>query len=124
MAVSDVIRELRRKSGMSQLEVAARAGLSRNTIARYERGAMQPTTMALINVARGLGCTIDELLELPGGGGEIRTVYVVMYNDACDSVWLDQDRANTERDRLHNPDKGRFVRVYPFCLNLPGNDRP
>ena len=48
------LREIRRRAGMNQAELAARMGVSRSAIAMWESGGSQPDRKALKRVADGL----------------------------------------------------------------------
>lgn len=56
------LRELRRKRGWSQVELAARSGVSQPTISEVERGTAT-TTATLDRLADALGCSIGELYD-------------------------------------------------------------
>src|SRR5258706_14233329 len=48
-------REIRRRAGLSQREIAARANTTPATIARIEKGRMEPTLDLLARIARAAG---------------------------------------------------------------------
>ena len=52
---SSLIDELRRRSGLSQAELARRAGLPRSVINTYVRGHREPGTQALLRLASAAG---------------------------------------------------------------------
>jgi len=52
----------RLKAGLSQEVLALEAGLERSYLSRLERGKNQPTLLALLKLAKGLGCDLGELL--------------------------------------------------------------
>lgn len=54
-----VCREIRRRAGISQRTLATQAGVTPATIARIERGRMEPTLDLLQRVARGAGVSFD-----------------------------------------------------------------
>lgn len=58
-----VCREIRRRSGMSQRTLAAKAGVTPATIARIEKGRMEPTFELLQRIARGAGMSADVSLS-------------------------------------------------------------
>lgn len=55
-------RTRRLKSGLSQEALALDTGIERSYISRLERGLSQPTLLALLKLAKGLGCESGELL--------------------------------------------------------------
>lgn len=56
------VRELRHDNGWSQVELAARAGLSYSSIQHYEAGKVLPQTDNMLALARTLGVPLSELL--------------------------------------------------------------
>src|SRR6478672_10367978 len=68
--MNDRFLALRRMTGLSQQELASRAGVSRSLVAAIEAGRNTPSVSAGIAVARALGVTAEELFEPDGGGAE------------------------------------------------------
>lgn len=68
------IRELRERSGMTQADLAAAAGVRRETIVFLEKGTYNPSLKLAHDVAKVLGSTIDELFIFDDDAGE----YVVL----------------------------------------------
>lgn len=62
-ALANRIKELRDGKGISQEELAHRAGLSRTGMGFLETGKRWPRLDTLIKVADGLNITLDELLK-------------------------------------------------------------
>ena len=58
----DILRQLRKKKGLSQRELAQRIGASENAYLRWENGLNYPGFFFIIELAQALGCTTDELL--------------------------------------------------------------
>jgi transcriptional regulator with XRE-family HTH domain len=66
MAVEKIgmrIKALREKRGLSQEELAGRAGLSRGYLARLETGRHEPTLTTLGKLAKALRVKIGALVE-------------------------------------------------------------
>ena len=57
------IAEMRKRAGLTQLELAAKMGVSGGAVAQWETNAAAPTASKLPKLAAILGCTIDELLK-------------------------------------------------------------
>ena len=57
------LREYRDKRGLTQHELARKAGLSRGYLARLEIGRQDPTLSTLEKLARALGVKISRLIE-------------------------------------------------------------
>jgi transcriptional regulator with XRE-family HTH domain len=53
--VGSAVRAARRRAGVSQVELAERAGTSQPSIARLEKGQVSPTVITLDRIARALG---------------------------------------------------------------------
>ena len=58
---------LRRQSGMSQKELAARMGISPSTVGMYEQGRREPDSTMLLKICAVLNTTTDYLLGLDDG---------------------------------------------------------
>lgn len=55
----EIVRTLRGQAGLSQRELAARAGTSQPAIARYERGVSTPSWETLERIAEACGQRIE-----------------------------------------------------------------
>ena len=62
MLLGENIREARRKSGLSQEEMAGEIGVSRQTISNWEKGINSPPTASLEKISQRLGISVQELL--------------------------------------------------------------
>lgn len=54
--------DIRRARGLTQAELGAAAGVSERVVAYYERDDAQPPGAMLVDLAKALGVTTDELL--------------------------------------------------------------
>lgn len=61
--LSEKIRELRRKNGLSQEELADKLNVSRQAVSKWETGAAVPTTETLVELANYFGVSLDYLLR-------------------------------------------------------------
>lgn len=70
-----MIRKIRSASGLSQAELARRAGMSRSVVNAYEHGARQPGVDALARIAAagGMQLALDQRRERvdPGRAGRL-----------------------------------------------------
>ncbi|MFE3557341.1 helix-turn-helix transcriptional regulator [Streptomyces sp. NPDC059193] len=57
-AIAFKVFELRRAAGLSQSELAARAGMKQGHVSRLESAKSTPTLPVLLRVAAGLGMTL------------------------------------------------------------------
>ncbi|MDO4851179.1 MAG: helix-turn-helix transcriptional regulator [Actinomycetota bacterium] len=62
MDLRDNISERRRAAGLTQEDVAARLGVSRQTVGKWESGRATPELEKLIALCDLLGCSLDELV--------------------------------------------------------------
>ncbi len=63
------VRELRKARGQSLSALAARIGLSRQALTAVEGGRATPSTAVALRLAQALGCTVEELFQLPADLG-------------------------------------------------------
>ncbi|MBE6215744.1 MAG: helix-turn-helix transcriptional regulator [Bacteroidales bacterium] len=61
--LGQTIRLKRENLGLTQNEVAERAGLDRNYIGMVERGERNPSYLSLIKIAKGLNLTVYQLIK-------------------------------------------------------------
>ena len=64
MVVGQRIKIARKNQGLTQKELAARAGTATGTIQQYELGKRQPRADQLRAIASALGVTVDYLLDV------------------------------------------------------------
>ena len=58
------LKEARSEAGLTQAELAARAGVSRKTINTVENGVFVPSTVLALALARALNCSVERLFFL------------------------------------------------------------
>ena len=58
------LKELHSEAGLTQAELAERAGVSRKTINTVENGVFVPSTLLALSLARALGTTVERLFYL------------------------------------------------------------
>ena len=61
------IRRLRNQSGMTQKELALKAGLTQANVSKIEKGLSHPTLDTLLKIANGLDKRLVIRLEEPQG---------------------------------------------------------
>ncbi|MGN0537910.1 MAG: helix-turn-helix domain-containing protein [Acutalibacteraceae bacterium] len=61
MQIGENIRELRIKKGLSQTELANQIGVGQSMIGHIERGAKIPSLIVALDLAKALGCTVEEM---------------------------------------------------------------
>lgn len=58
------IKEIRESKGLTQAQLAHKIDKDRESIARLERGAVNPTYLYLLEICVGLEITMEELMKL------------------------------------------------------------
>ena len=103
MTFSEKLTDLRRKSGMSQEQLADRLGVTRQSVSKWESGTAMPELVKLISLSELFGVTVDYLvkdwIEEPAAesGGE-------------DLSARQAERLEQKVDELTNYVKGRVYR--------------
>lgn len=64
------IRKLRKRRFMTLEQLAAKSGVGRVNINRYELGTVEPGLHNAIKIARALGCTAEDLIKDEIDGAE------------------------------------------------------
>ena len=75
MDIGAFIARLRTQAGLSQRELARRAGTSQPAIARLERGGTSPSVDTLERLARAAGFELRLELESPAAGDPVVDAY-------------------------------------------------
>ena len=116
MDIGKRIRELREERGLSQREVARRAGLTPSGVGFIELGqTQQPSAKTVVAIARALNVPVEELLAdapvpagkaeaRPGPGEELRRILEREFGDAYLLAELDDLRSKAAKDDLRSVD--------------------
>jgi len=64
------LREMRERAGITQEELAARVGVSRQTIISLERGKYNPSITLAYSLSKVFNMSIEELFLLDEGSNE------------------------------------------------------
>ncbi|QJW92951.1 helix-turn-helix domain-containing protein [Frigoriglobus tundricola] len=59
MRFAELLRELREKAGLTQQQLADRAGLPVTSLRNHEQGQRSPSWAAVVKLAKALGVTAD-----------------------------------------------------------------
>jgi molybdate-binding protein/DNA-binding XRE family transcriptional regulator len=68
MKLRPAIKRFRVQRGFTQQELARLTGLSRQSLNSIENGSSVPSTLIALQLARSLGCKVEDLFELSLGG--------------------------------------------------------
>lgn len=93
-----VLRELRKKQGMTQTELGARIGVTKSTVSMYESGTHEPDLATLRKIAEVLGVSLDVLLDRKQVAPE------------DDETWLIRERMRRDPDYRILFDAARHAR--------------
>ncbi len=69
-AIGGRIADIRKRRAMTQVELAARLGMGQSLLSRYERGMLRLHGALVVDVARALQVSTDEVLGLKDSRGE------------------------------------------------------
>lgn len=58
------LKEVRTAAGLTQADLAERAGVSRKTVNTVENGVFVPSTLLALRLARALGTKVEDLFWL------------------------------------------------------------
>lgn len=58
------ISKIRKRRGMTQLDLAAATGMEENAVGRIETGRTNPTVKTLLRIAKALEVPLTELVKL------------------------------------------------------------
>ena len=68
-AIGGRIADIRKAQAMTQVELAARLGMGQSLLSRYERGTLRLHGALVVDVARALQVSTDEVLGLKDSKG-------------------------------------------------------
>ena len=102
MDIADNIKRIRKERGLSQVELAERAGVSRGAIQGYESGKFTPKPPAALLIAGALECNVIDL-------------YGVQENEALNSALKELQRIE---EQINENEKDISERGYPRAAGL------
>jgi transcriptional regulator with XRE-family HTH domain len=68
MGITSIVREARRRAGLTQAALAARAGVPKSTVGRIESGARTPSVELVEHLVRAAGLELTVSLSEPDPG--------------------------------------------------------
>jgi transcriptional regulator with XRE-family HTH domain len=63
MLFKDLLRQLREKAGLTQEQLAQKAGIPLSSLRSHEQGQRQPSWQAVVKLSKALGVTTDTFSE-------------------------------------------------------------
>src|SRR5881227_3916528 len=67
-SASDLVREARRRAGMTQVQLAERAGTTQSVISAYEAGRRQPSLPVMLGLLAATGHSLEGSLVATAAG--------------------------------------------------------
>lgn len=120
LEIANRLVELRRARGLSQEELAAQLGVSRQAVSKWERAESSPDTDNLIALARLYGISLDGLLlnRETGGGAAAQAEYAApSAADEAEQVFAAADawdEAEESRRRARKAERRRRLLIFPY----------
>ncbi len=99
----NLIRLARRDSGLSQRELAKRAGTSQAAVAAYESGRRAPTLDTLARIIRAAGRDLRIRIELADDHDEWLARYEAALPPRVVKAWRERDRELLQQAREEDP---------------------
>lgn len=62
--LKDNIKELRKRNGLTQKDLAAKVGKTQQAVAKWEKGVAEPDLDTLVRIAQALNSTLPDLVRL------------------------------------------------------------
>lgn len=119
----NVIRRLRERAGLTQAELAERAGTSQPTVAAYESGRKSPSLQTLQRLADSAGLNLDVRFHPPLTRVDRRSIHLhgaIARRLAQDpEEILPKARRTLERMRERHPGAEALLREWDALLDRP-----
>jgi transcriptional regulator with XRE-family HTH domain len=109
------LRRLRARSGMTQEELARRAGISRVYLARLESGQQDPRVSIVVRLAQALDVSTDMLMNITPSKEDKRTMAPARqhFEDALEAILAVATREGRAHLDVKSGDLHRRVGGYP-----------
>ena len=69
------LESLRKNAGLTQQELSEAAEVSRKSINAIENGVYVPSTVLALKISNTLGCSVEDLFQLPESGNATGPVH-------------------------------------------------
>jgi CheY-like chemotaxis protein len=120
--VAHAIKEQRNALGISQEELAARAGLHRTYVSEVERGERNPSITSIEKLAQALEVSFTSLFDRPGGaqGGPREDLEILLVEDNPIDIELTKNAFKKAqiRNPLHVVNDGETALDFVFARGL------
>lgn len=109
--IANRLVDLRKKNNLSQEELAAKLGLSRQAVSKWERAEASPDTDNLICLAKIYGVSLDELLKTDASEEEIAQDVRTHQEDKSDDDNTDEEESSSAYAYASVGGKSKMVHV-------------
>lgn len=119
--IAERLIKLRKEKGLSQEELAAKLGLSRQAVSKWERAEASPDTDNLICLAKIYGVSLDQLLNTADSVEDIVNEQVKTEEVKKDRVHIGSDGIHVESkdgEEVHISGDGIFVKDKGDEINI------
>ena len=113
------LSQLRHDHGWTLQETARRTGVAFSTLSKIERHELSPTVTTLSKIARGMGMTLGQLLEVPPPAGGLARRSIARRTDGrstatgtCDNTILCSDLTNRKMTPIRTRVRARELTSY------------
>lgn len=94
MEIGNRIKTLRKKLGITQMDIMKQTGISSGNLSSIENGNVLPSATALVALSNILGCSIDYILK-----GDSSNIEIPFFSNDKEKLLLNEYRKLTEKDQ-------------------------
>lgn len=94
MEIGNRIKSLRKKLGITQMDIMKQTGISSGNLSSIENGNVLPSATALVALSEILGCSVDYILK-----GNSSNIENSIFSNNKETLLLNEFRKLTEKDQ-------------------------
>lgn len=94
MEIGNRIKSLRKKLGITQMDIMKQTGISSGNLSSIENGNVLPSATALVALSEILGCSVDYILK-----GNSSNIENSVFSNNKETLLLNEFRKLTEKDQ-------------------------
>lgn len=94
MEIGNRIKSLRKKLGITQMDIMKQTGISSGNLSSIENGNVLPSATALVALSEILGCSVDYILK-----GNSSNIENPIFSNNKETLLLNEFRKLTEKDQ-------------------------
>lgn len=120
MDIDEHIKNIRRKNGLTQKELAQKTGLSIASIQGYEQGKYKPKIEQLKKIATALNVSIYDLVQFTTGPNcTDRELKIALANDSKSVQRLLEDRIIYAYKKLNSEGQDKAIELVELLTKIP-----